>query len=176
MVVYFVDKKQHRNGIKRPKSQRYPSLKGVSFLPFHISESDGDWWTYCIAGTASGQLNGPYSTKIVGRVLISLSTLWARRWINHWSLWRMASLTSDLRLPSQPQVPDWCQIIHCLVTEACEQLAQGCYLKWEWPGVEPVTFCVVSQHPKHLHHQAIWLRTVILVLWWLQRQCYYMFA
>jgi len=96
------------------------------------------------------KVNGLYSTKIVGRVLFCLSTLWACRWINHcWSLWRMASLTSDLRLPSQPQVPYWCQIIHCLVTEACEQLAQGCYLKLEWPGVEPVTFCVVSQHPKH---------------------------
>ena len=28
---------------------------------------------------------------------------WARRWINHWSLWRMARATPDLRLPSQPQ-------------------------------------------------------------------------
>ena len=28
---------------------------------------------------------------------------WSRRWINHWSLWRMASATSDLWLPSQPQ-------------------------------------------------------------------------
>ena len=28
---------------------------------------------------------------------------WARRWINHWSLWRMATATPDLRLPSQPQ-------------------------------------------------------------------------
>ena len=30
-------------------------------------------------------------------------SLWARRWINHWSLWRMASARPDLRLPSQPQ-------------------------------------------------------------------------
>ena len=39
----------------------------------------------------------------------------------------------------------------CLVTEAhvCEQLAQGCYLKVERPGVEPATFCVASQHPNH---------------------------
>jgi len=31
--------------------------------------------------------------------------------------------------------------LYCLVTEArvCEQLAQGCYLKVEWPGVKPVT-------------------------------------
>ena len=39
----------------------------------------------------------------VGGVLISLSRPWARRWINHWSLWRMASATPDLRLPSQLQ-------------------------------------------------------------------------
>jgi len=31
-MLDFVDKKQHRNGIKRPKSQRYPSLKGVSLI------------------------------------------------------------------------------------------------------------------------------------------------
>ena len=29
--------------------------------------------------------------------------VWARSWINYWSLWRMASATPDLRLPSQPQ-------------------------------------------------------------------------
>jgi len=31
--------------------------------------------------------------------------------------------------------------LYCLVTEArvCEQLAQGCYLKTERPGVEPAT-------------------------------------
>jgi len=27
---------------------------------------------------------------------------WARKWINHWSLWRTAIATPDLRLPSQP--------------------------------------------------------------------------
>ena len=26
-----------------------------------------------------------------------------RKWIDHWSMWRMASATPDLRLPSQPQ-------------------------------------------------------------------------
>jgi len=30
-----------------------------------------------------------------------------------------------------------------------EQLAQGCYLKVERPGVEPAIFCVASQHPNH---------------------------
>ena len=39
----------------------------------------------------------------IGGVLVSLSRPWARRWINHLSLWRMASATPDLRLPSQPQ-------------------------------------------------------------------------
>jgi len=41
------------------------------------------------------------------RVLVwcssSLLRPWACRWINHSSLWRMASATSDLRLPSQSQ-------------------------------------------------------------------------
>ena len=41
--------------------------------------------------------------------------------------------------------------LYCLVTEAhvCEQLAQGCYLKAERPGVEPATVCVASQHLNH---------------------------
>ena len=41
--------------------------------------------------------------------------------------------------------------LYCLVTEArvCEQLAQGCYLKVERPGIEPATFCVASQHLNH---------------------------
>jgi len=39
----------------------------------------------------------------IGGVLISLPRPWARRWINHLSLWCMASVTPDLRLPSQPQ-------------------------------------------------------------------------
>jgi len=37
LIIDYVDKKQHRNGIKRPKSQRYPSLKGVSSLLLDIS-------------------------------------------------------------------------------------------------------------------------------------------
>jgi len=37
------------------------------------------------------------------------------------------------------------------VTEAhvCEQLAQGCYLKVERPGVEPATSGVANQHANH---------------------------
>ena len=41
--------------------------------------------------------------------------------------------------------------LHCLVTEACvrEQLAQGCCLKAERPGVEPATSGVEVQRPNH---------------------------
>ena len=41
--------------------------------------------------------------------------------------------------------------LYCLVTAAhvCEQLAQGCHLKAERPGVEPATFIVASQHQNH---------------------------
>jgi len=79
---------------------------------------------------------------------------WARRWINHWSLWRMASATPDVSgcwvfrhqyfgsriwLPSQPQgITCRPTKIYCLVIEAhvCEQVAQGCCLKAEWPGID----------------------------------------
>jgi len=47
-----------------------------------------------------------YSVRSVERVLNCSSPFlrpWARRWINHWSLWRMAGATTNLRLPSQPQ-------------------------------------------------------------------------
>jgi len=91
--------------------------------------------------------------EIVGEMFISLSRSWAHRWINHWSLWCVARVTPDLRLPSQPQgitalwpVPTytaWWQ------RHMCEQLAQGCYLKVDRLGVEPGTFCVASQHPNH---------------------------
>ena len=42
--------------------------------------------------------------------------------------------------------------LYCLVTElalACEQLAQGCYLEAERPGVEPATFESQVQRPNH---------------------------
>ena len=39
--------------------------------------------------------------------------------------------------------------VYCLVTKAhvCEQLAQGCYLKAEWPGIEPAAFGVAGPTP-----------------------------
>jgi len=73
--------------------------------------------------TRQVKVTGPYSTKeSVGGVLISLSRPWARRWINHLSLWRMASVMADLRLPSQPQgiaAPDRYQIILLGVRGTC---------------------------------------------------------
>jgi len=63
------------------------------------------------------------------------------RWINHWSLWRVASATPDLRLPSQPHditapwpVPNYTAWQQRLM---CKQLAQGCCLKAERPRFEP---------------------------------------
>jgi len=74
--------------------------------------------------------------------------LWVHRWINHWSLWCMASATSELRLPSQlqgvttlwpvPDYTDWWE------AHVCEQLAHGCYMKAEQPRFEPATFWVTS--------------------------------
>ena len=84
-------------------------------------------------------------------MLISLSRPWACRWINNLSLWHMASATPDLRLPSQLQgiAAPWLVPKFTAEGHVCEQLAQGCYLKMERPGVEPVTFCFASQHPNH---------------------------
>ena len=43
------------------------------------------------------------TTRSVGRVLVIFLMLWARRWINHWSLWCMAAAAPDLWLPSHLQ-------------------------------------------------------------------------
>jgi len=47
--------------------------------------------------------------------------------------------------------------LYCLVTEAhvCEQLAQGCYLTAEQPGVEPTTSNVQVQC--HNHQTTFWV-------------------
>ena len=34
-------------------------------------------------------------------------------------------------------------------THVRDQLARGCYLKVERPGIKPATICVASQHPNH---------------------------
>jgi len=93
------------------------------------------------------------------RVLVGCSSPllrpWACRWINpnHLSLWRMASASPDLRLPSQSQdiaaprlVPNYTAWWQRYV---CEQLAQGRYLTAARPGVEIATFRVASQRLNH---------------------------
>ena len=50
------------------------------------------------------KVNRPYCTRERRRgAHLPVYRPWASRWIDHWSLWRMASATPDLRLPSQPQ-------------------------------------------------------------------------
>ena len=62
----------------------------------------------------------------------------AHKWINHLSLWCMASGTSDLRLPCQLWAITTLQLTNSPAgdwdTYVCEWLAQGCYLKAEWLG------------------------------------------
>ena len=96
-----------------------------------------------LSPTPQPKVKVPRPMRSVGGVLISLSWAWARyRWINHWSLYRMASATPDLRLPPQPHVitarwpvPNYTALWqrHMCVNN----YAQGCYLKAELPGVEP---------------------------------------
>jgi len=72
------------------------------------------------------------------RVLISLQL--ASRWINHCSLWRMASATPDLRLPSQPSDhrPLTDTSLYCL-TKPClgKQVARCCQMLLKTGIVEP---------------------------------------
>jgi len=126
----------------------------------------GDWFVWLVLRRASsfcttcllrsvGKKDTEYRTP--WGVLVGCSSPllkpWACRWINHLSLWFMASATPDLRLPSQSQdiaglrlVPNytaWWQ------RHVCEQLAQGCYLTAERPGVELTTSQVAIQRPNH---------------------------
>jgi len=65
---------------------------------------------------------------------------WARRWIDHLSLWRMASATPDLQLPHRHRLLTGSKL-YCLVNRnECEQLAHGCYLAVAWLGVDPGIF------------------------------------
>jgi len=94
---------------------------------------------------------------------------WAHRWINHWSLWRMASTTPDLRLPSQAQdIADLQLVPNYTVWRqrhiVCKQLAQGRYLAVERPGVELATYWVASRHPNYYitkiwqHKNSNWIK------------------
>jgi len=83
---------------------------------------------------------GRIPQESVGGVLISLSRPWARKWIDHWSLWCIASATPLDRY----------QIIllgdrgTCLWTTCPRLLPES-----GRPGVELATFCVASQQPNH---------------------------
>ena len=81
---------------------------------------------------------------------------WVRRWINHWSLCRMASATPDLQLPSRSQSVEWSppfsrnQIIllgdgGTWVLATCPE----CCLTVRRPGVEPVTSRSRVLHASH---------------------------
>ena len=65
----------------------------------HTRTQAHGYYRGCIASRGK---NAPYPVRSVGGVP-PFCRPWARRWINHWSLWPMASATPDLRLPSQPQ-------------------------------------------------------------------------
>ena len=76
--------------------------------------------------------------------LLSLDYIWARRWINHWSPWCMASAKPDLRLTFQPQgiTAPWPVSNYAAWWQkhVCQQHAHSCYLKVQWTGLEPATF------------------------------------
>ena len=99
-----------------------PSSPESSTLTTRLPSHPGRWWLIdgrcdwpgclvdlrpgvitIIPAVIRGQVKAQCALRSVGGVLISLSRPWARSWINHWCLWRMASVTPDLRLPSQPQ-------------------------------------------------------------------------
>ena len=81
-----------------------------------------------------------YHTAVLVACSSPLLRPWARRWINHSSLWRMASATPHLRLPSQSQdiaARDWYQIIllgdrgTCVWT-TCPRSLPDSRTAWSW--------------------------------------------
>ena len=92
---------------------------------------------------------------------------WARRWINHSSLWCMASAMPDLRLPVQSQdiaALDWYQIILLgdRGTCVCVNKFTATLMKLHSVKVSPVTIIGLA---------AIWERRLWLLwgglLWWM---------
>jgi len=55
---------------------------------------------------------------------------WAHRWINHYCLWRVASATPDLRLPSQPKL--------VLISPTHRGMT-----RLSWPGWQGIKYCAV---------------------------------
>jgi len=115
----------------------------------------------------------------VRRVLISLSRPWACRSINHWKYvtYGQCNARPTVTFPAarrhRPLTVDRYQIVLLgnRGTCVCEQLAQGCYLNVERPGVETATFWVASQHlnrttPGHTGSSAdIWIRVCRPCVW-----------
>ena len=72
--------------------------------------------------------------------------LWAHRWINHWSLWWMASAISDLRLPTQPQgitapvPPYWYDVILLCNRSTCASSLPRLLSEGTGLGVKPRPF------------------------------------
>jgi len=87
-----------RQTSERRDSQRYNSTTGQAtghIMPLLQLRM------YCKIKVKKGR-HTPNFRRSVGGVLVSLSHgRWARRWIKHHCLWRMASATPDLRLPFQ---------------------------------------------------------------------------
>jgi len=84
---------------------------------------------------------------------------WARRWINHLSLWRMASVMPDLRLPSQmqsitalwPLVPNYTAWwTKARVRTTCPRLLSHCAPTWSRSWDLSVTslarYCYTPSH------------------------------
>ena len=63
------------------------------------------WWYFLTSVNSNVKVKVGHTPKERrrGAHLLSIGR-WARRWINHYCLWRMASAMPDLRLPSQPKL------------------------------------------------------------------------
>jgi len=102
----------------------------------------------------------PYPVRNVGEMLNCSSPLlrhWARSWIGHLSLWRIAGATPNLWLPFHSKDVAALRLVPG-GTCVCEQLARGCCLAVERPGVELTTSWVASQ-VQRLHHHTTGLKT-----------------
>jgi len=79
---------------------------GIVYLLFFLCESklrDFEWGHSAVVRAWSSyfvvKVNGTIACRRGAH--LPFVSHWARRWINHWSLWHMTSETPDLRLPSQ---------------------------------------------------------------------------
>ena len=84
---------------------------------------------------------------------------WARRWINHLSLWRMARATPNLQLPSQSQDIAVPRLVPNYTAWRQRHMRMNNFPKvvtWQWNGRELNSLPVESQaNALTIHHQAI---------------------